>query len=276
MRFRLLGSLEVTDDDGNEVPVHGWRLRRLLAALLTRRNTTVPRETLVEDIWNSRPPASTDHGLDVLVSRLRSLLASGTERRLRTRPGGYALTVHADELDVARFEEAVARGLASLETGDLHAAVRSLRDGLAEWRGRAYGELASASFAVEDALRLDEERLSAVELLFECELRLGRHREIEPELDAFVAANPLHEGARAALMLALYRSGRQVDALRVYRSGARSLAEQGLEPGAELRLMQRCILRHDPSLDRQMASPTQGWAPAGAPERSHPPDRARA
>ena len=97
-------------------------------------------------------------------------------------------------------------------------------------------------------MRLDEARLAAAEVLFECELRLGRHREVEPELDAFVEANPLHEGARSALMLALYRSGRQVDALRVYRAGARRLEEQGLEPGPDLRRMERSILRHDPSL----------------------------
>lgn len=248
MRFRLLGSLEVTDDEGNDVPIRGSRLRKLLAALLTRRNTTVSREVLLEDVWNSAPPASANHGLDVLVSHLRLLLANGSASRLRTRPGGYALTVRARELDVDRFEADVARALAAIAAGDLPAAVLALRDGLAEWHGAAYGELAGAHFAVEEALRLEEARLAAVELLFECELRLGRHREIEPELDAFVEANPLHEGARSALMLALYRSGRQVDALRVYRTGARHLAEQGLEPGPDLRRMERSILRQDPSL----------------------------
>ena len=248
VRFRLLGSLEVTDDDGNDVPIRGLRLRTLLTALLTRRNTTVSRETLLESVWNGAPPASANHGLDVLVSHLRLLLSNGSGSRLRTRPGGYALTVGTSEFDVARFEEDVDRGLAAIDAGDLSGAVRFLREGLAEWRGAAYGELANAHFAVEEALRLDEARLAAAEVLFECELRLGRHREVEPELDAFVEANPLHEGARSALMLALYRSGRQVDALRVYRAGARRLAEQGLEPGPDLRRMQRSILRHDPSL----------------------------
>lgn len=262
MRFRLLGSLEVTDDEGNDVPIRGSRPRKLLAALLTRRNTTVSRQALVEDVWDSHPPESASHALDVLVSRLRTLLSNGTESRLRTRPGGYTLAVCPNELDVARFEEEVSRALAALEVGDLSGAVHALRSGLSEWRGRAYGELASEDFAVEEALRLDEARLSAVELLFECELRLGHHREIEPELDAFVEANPLHEGARSNLMLALYRSGRQAEALRVYRAGACHLAEQGLEPGPDLRRIQRCILRHDPSLS----------APAGAPE----PERAGA
>jgi DNA-binding SARP family transcriptional activator len=263
----LLGSLEVTDDAGNDVPICGSRLRRLLAALLTWRNTTVSREALVEDVWSDAPPPTASHGLDVLVSRLRPLLRNGLRGRLQTRPGGYAFTVGANELDVLRFEADVSRGLAALDAGDLEGAALALRSGLGEWHGHAYGELAHADFAVEEALRLDEARLSTLELLFECELQLGRHREVEPEIDAFVEANPLREGARAALMLALYRSGRQADALATYRKGAQSLAEQGLEPGVELRSLQLAILRHDPSLDApgtdhpaRIASPAGGLA----------------
>jgi DNA-binding SARP family transcriptional activator len=266
VRFRLLGSLEVTDDAGNDVPIRGSRLRRLLAALLTWRNTTVSRDALVEDVWNGRPPPSASHGLDVLACRLRSLLSDGPSKRVLTRPGGYALMVRANELDVLRFEAKVSEGLAALAVDDLPAAVRALRSGLAEWHGGgAYGELAHADFAVEEALRLDEARRSTLELLFECELRLGRHREIEPEIDAFVEAYPLREQARAALMVSLYRSGRQADALAIYRAGARALAEQGLEPGAELRALHRAILRHDRALD----PPTEAAAHGGGhPELS--------
>jgi DNA-binding SARP family transcriptional activator/pimeloyl-ACP methyl ester carboxylesterase len=248
VRFGLLGSLEVRDTDGREIEVRGRNLRTLLAALLTNPNNAVSRERLTDMIWGSRPPSSARHGLDVLVARLRSVLGTDCDCLL-TRPGGYSLLLGPSDLDVARFVMSVAHARSAAETDRLEGAVAALRSALAEWRGPAYGELACEEFAVEEAMRLDELRCVALEELFELELQLSRHREVEPEIDGFVQANPLRERARAALMLALYRCGRQADALETYRAGAELLFEQGLEPGRGLGRLQRAILRHDASLD---------------------------
>jgi DNA-binding SARP family transcriptional activator/pimeloyl-ACP methyl ester carboxylesterase len=248
VRFGLLGSLEVRATDGREIEVRGRNLRTLLAVLLTNPNNAVSRERLIDTIWGSRPPSSARHGLDVLVARLRSALGTDCDG-LVTRPGGYSLCLGPSDLDVGRFVASVAHARSAAEGDRLEEAVAALRGGLAEWRGPAYGELACAAFAVEEAMRLDELRCVALEELFELELQRSRHREIEPEIDGFVQANPLRERARAALMLALYRCGRQADALETYRAGAELLFEQGLEPGRGLACLQLAILRHDASLD---------------------------
>ena len=256
VRFGLLGSLEVRSGAGREIEVPGAKLRTLLAVLLTDANNPVSRDRLVDAIWGSRPPRSSDHGLDVLVSHLRSLLAP-EEGRLVTQPGGYSLRVAREELDVLCFEDALAHARAASGEGRISEAVAAWRRGLGEWRGPAYGELAVVPFVVEEAMRLDELRSVTLEELFECELRLGRHRAVEPEIDGFVRAHPLRERARATLMLALYRSGRQADALEAYRQGASRLAEQGLEPGVALRRLQVAILRHDAALDDDTSVPAK-------------------
>lgn len=254
MRFGLLGSLEVTDDRGRALAVNGPKTRALLAALLTHANNVVSRDTLVDAVWPERPSPASGHGLEVLVSHLRSLLDARSARsHVVTQPGGYLADVRADELDVMRFEALVARALAEREQGELSRASLSFRAALGEWRGPAYGELAYAAFAADRATQLDELRLLALEELFECEVEQQRHRETVPELEGFVAMHPLRERARAALMLALYRSGRQADALQSFRDGAELLREQGLEPCDELRALERAILRHEPALEHATA-----------------------
>ena len=248
MRFGLLGSLEMIDDSGRQVDVPGLRLRTLLAVLLTHPNTVLSRDALVDAVWSGRPPATAKHGLDVLLSRLRSLMAEGGTARVLTRAGGYLILLNRDELDVLRFEDAVDDARSAARTGDLPRAVDLLRRALAEWRGPAYGDLACVSFAVEEAMRLDDERCAALEDLFDYELRLDHHREVEPALESYVEAHPFRERACSALMLALYRSGRQSEALGVYREAARRLEEQGLDPGAELRRLHVAILRQEPAL----------------------------
>ena len=248
MRFGLLGSLEVTDDRGGQLVVHGPKARRLLAALLTHANHVVPRDALIDAVWGDRRPDAADHGLDVLVSQLRGQLESASRPLVLTRPGGYAVDVREDELDVQRFEALVAKGLAAREDGALEDASSSLRAAVDEWRGPSYGELAGEPFAADRATQLDELRCLALEELFECEIDQERHREIVPELEGFVAAHPLRERARCALMLALYRAGRQADALQACRDGTALLREQGLEPSDALRRLERSILRHEPAL----------------------------
>lgn len=246
MRFQLLGGgLGLTGEAG-VAEVRGRRLRLFLAFLLVHRNEFVSRPRLIDAVWGESPPPGSSHGLDALASRLRRRL--GDESRLETGPGGYRLRVEPGELDVDRFEHSLAAGRRLLASGNYELARARLRSGLDEWDGSAFADLVYEPFAAEDAARLEELRLDALEALLEAELGCGDHRAVTAELEGLVAGRPLREHARALLMRALYRSGRQADALDVYRDGYRLLAEQGLEPGAELRNVQTSILRHEPQL----------------------------
>lgn len=250
MRFRLLGALAVEADDGRILNVSGSKLRALLCYLLLRENEVATRDALVEAIWNGVPPRTFAHGLDVLISRLRLILDDGVEKpRLRTAPGGYLFEVRPGELDADRFETGVRRGQEALAEERFAEAVDHLAQALDEWRGTAFGDLAYQAFAEARAAQLEELRIDAMEDLLEAKIRLGRHLEVLPELEAVVAKNPLHERSRALLMLALYRAGRQADALASYHAGRRLLDERlGLEPSEELRELEREILRQDPAL----------------------------
>jgi DNA-binding SARP family transcriptional activator/pimeloyl-ACP methyl ester carboxylesterase len=256
VRFRLLGELEV-ESAGRVIRVRGRRLRSLFACLLINRNQTLSHDHLIDAVWGARPPSSGSHGLEVLVSRLRHVLGRDAGSRVETTPAGYRLSVAAQELDVDRFERLSAAGRRALAAGDHEAAIRYLREALGEWRGHAFGELAYGSCLAEEAGRLEELRLDALEAVFEAVIRSGSEEDVVSELEAFVAAQPLREHARALLMRALYRCGRQADALDAYRAGYRLLAQEGLEPQAELRHVQASILRQDPLLMRVEAEPVE-------------------
>lgn len=248
MRFRLLGSLEV-EGSGGPVEVPGHRLRVALAYLLVHRNEVVARDRLIDAVWAGSPPSGASHGLDVLVSRLRRCLGSACDGdRLETRSGGYRLRLDGDELDVDRFERSLAAGRRALSAGDDAHAIDLLRLALGEWRGTAFGDLVYEPFAEQEAARLEELRLEALEALCEAELRSGTQPDVISQLEALVTAEPLREHARALLMRALYASGRQAEALETYRQGRLLLVDQGLEPGGELRTLQAAILRHDSAL----------------------------
>lgn len=255
VRFRMLGELEV-ESGGRRIPVRGRRLRSLLAFLLVNRNRPLSRDVLVDALWTTRPPADAGHSLETLVSRLRRALGPEAASRLETTPGGYRLRVAARELDADRFERLFASARRARRAGDDTAALRQLREGLEEWRGPAFGELVYEPCLADEARRLEKLRLGALEAMFEAEVRSGRSEEIVPEIETFVAANPLREHARVELMRALYACGRQADALAVYRDGYLLLAEQGLEPGAELRHVQASILQQDPQLAQADREPT--------------------
>jgi DNA-binding SARP family transcriptional activator/pimeloyl-ACP methyl ester carboxylesterase len=251
VHFRLLGELEL-ESGGRVIRLRGPRLRSLLAYLLVNRNRTVPRDHLIDALWGARPSPRGSHRLEELVSRLRGVVGREAGSRIETTPGGYRLHVAPQELDIDRFERLVATGRRALAAGDADTAIEHFRKGLDEWNGPAFGELVYEPFVVQEAARLEELRLDALEAMFEAELRSGGHEDVVSELEAFVATHPLREHARAQLMRALYAYGRQADALDAYRAGYRLLTEQGLEPEAELRHVQASILQLEPN-DREPA-----------------------
>jgi DNA-binding SARP family transcriptional activator len=246
MEFRILGPLEALDN-GRPVPLGGSKQRTLLASLLLHANDVVSRDRLIDELWGASPPATAATALQVYVSQLRKALGRDL---ILTQPPGYLIRVSDDELDLHRFERLVvtARGEAPA-----HGA-RLLREGLALWRGAPLAEL-DEDFARVERGRLEEQRLAALEQRVEAELALARHAELVPELEGLVRKEPLRERLRGQLMLALYRCGRQADALEVYRSGRRLLDEElGLKPDDELQRLERAILNHDPSLASPVAA----------------------
>ena len=248
--YRILGPLEVSAD-GRVIEIGGPKLRALLVILLLRANESVPRDVLVHELWGEQPPPGAQGSLEVYVSRLRKALgAAGDELVLVTRSGAYRLQVDDGQLDARRFERLVEQGRAAL-TGNAPAqAAASLRAALQLWRGQALADLANGPGPRVEAVRLEELRLSAVEDRIDADLALGRHAGVVGELKALVAVYPLRERLQGQLMLALYRSGRQAEALKVYRAARRTLVEElGLEPGPELQRLERAILHQDTSLD---------------------------
>jgi WD40 repeat protein/DNA-binding SARP family transcriptional activator len=246
--FRLLGHLEVVDEGGRELPVRSGHQRALLALLLLRANELVPSERLVEELWGESPPRTAQSMLHNQVSALRRALGRGG--RLDTRDGGYRLNVGDGERDVDRFEELVARGRARLDD-DPQGAAEALREALALWRGPPLADFVYERFAQPEIARLEERRQVAFEERVDAELALGRHADLVAELETAVAEHPLRERLHGQLMLALYRCGRQAEALEAYRRAHGTLVgEIGVEPGAELRALQAAILAQDPELDR--------------------------
>jgi DNA-binding SARP family transcriptional activator/ABC-type transport system substrate-binding protein len=238
MEFRVLGPLEVVGDEG-PISLGGGKQRALLALLLLHANEVVSRDRLLDELWRERAHEA-GHSLDVQVARLRKALPPD---RLLTRAGGYVLRVEPGELDSQRFEELLQQGRAD---GDLS----RLREALALWRGQAYADVAYEDFARLESARLEELRLATVEARIDAELASGRADALIPELEQLTARHPLRERLRGQLMLALYRSGRQVEALQVYADVRKRLVDElGLEPGPQLQQLERAILRQDPSLE---------------------------
>jgi DNA-binding SARP family transcriptional activator/predicted ATPase len=245
MEYRLLGPLEVLRD---HVPVRiaAGKQRALLAILLLNANRTVSREQLIDSLWGEDVPDSAQKMVQIQVSHLRKALP---EPRLHTRQPGYLLEVREEELDLARFERAVADGRRALAQGDPENATERLGDALALWRGPALAEC-SEPFARHEGARLEELRLAAVELRIEAELAVGHQQDVVGELETLIAQQPLRERLRSQHMLALYRSGRHAEALASYQTFRRTLSEElGIEPSASLRELERQMLQQDPSLE---------------------------
>ena len=246
LEFRILGPLEVVEQQ-QRVVLGGLKQRALVAILLLHRGEVVSSDRLIDELWGERPPATAAKTLQAYVSRLRKALGSEV---LVTRNGGYALAASPSQLDADRFEGMAADARRALADGDAAGARELLGSALALWRGEALADLAYEPFAQAEIARLEERRLGAVEDRIDAELMLGQHRELLGELEALVARHPRRERLLAQLMVALYRSGRQADALDVYHRARRALdAELGLDPGPELRALEQRILTHDPALD---------------------------
>jgi DNA-binding SARP family transcriptional activator len=270
--FRLLGPLEVADDRGLQIAVRSGQQRAVLALLLLRANELVPTERLVEELWGESPPPTAHKMLQNEMSGLRRAL--GQDGRLETERGAYRLRVGQGELDVDRFEQLLDRGRALAAEDDPAAAAAACRQALDLWRGEALAEFAYEAFAQHEIARLEERRLLAFEERIGAELALGRHADLVGELEAAVAAQPLREPLHAQLMLALYRCGRQAEALEAYRRARQTLMDEiGVEPGAELLSLQAAILAQDTALE--LAVPAQR-APALEITLLGPPRVARA
>ena len=249
--IRILGPVELWRG-GEPVHVGGRRQQELLVVLALRANEVVSSERLVKELFGADAPDTSTNAVQAAVSRLRRLLEPGA---LVTRGGGYVLNVEAQRLDSARFERLLAEGRAQLAGGDAATAASTLREALSLWRGSALGDLGSFEFALADARRLDELRVVGLMDRIEAELELGAAQQLVPELEALVSENPLQERLRGQLMLALYRCGRQADALAVYRETRELLRDElGLEPSRALQELERAILRQDAKLEPSAAA----------------------
>jgi DNA-binding SARP family transcriptional activator/tetratricopeptide (TPR) repeat protein len=260
MEVRLLGSLELVEG-GLPVAVGGVRQRAVLALLVLHANQVVPAERLLVELWGEDAPPTAVNALQAAVSRLRRVLPQG---RLLTRPVGYVFRAAPDEVDVQRFERLLADGREALARGVPDEAAGTLRRALALWRGPALADFRFDPFAQAEIARLEELRLVCVEERVEADLALGAVGELVGELQRLTAEQPLRERLRGQLMVALYRSDRQADALEAYRELRSVLAEElGLEPAPALRELEAAILRQDPSLGAPVVPPPPS-APAPA------------
>jgi DNA-binding SARP family transcriptional activator len=237
MEFRLLGSLAVREG-GRELPVKGLKERSLLAMLLLEEGRVVPADRLIDELWDDEPPPTARGSLQVRIAGLRQALG---KERIVSEGRGYRVELAPGELDVTLFQRLLEQG------GEAQ-----LREALAMWQGPALADFLDQRWAQAAAARLEELRLAVLERRIGLDLEAGRHAQVVGELEERVREHPLREGLRGQLMLALYRSGRQADALVAYQEARRTLVQQcGIEPGGALQQLQRGILNQDPALDEE-------------------------
>ncbi|MGH3082927.1 MAG: ATP-binding protein [Gaiellaceae bacterium] len=258
IEFHVLGPLEVVRQ-GRALQIGAGKQRALLAVLLLHANEVVSTDRLIDELWGARPPATAPKIVQGYVSQLRKAFAaqsdgdepaSGGRDLLLTRAPGYVLRLEQGQLDVERFEALSAKGRAALAAGAAHDASNFLREALDLWRGPALADFAFDAFAQEEIARLEELHLATLEERIDADLALGRHADLVPELEALVGRHPLRERPRGQLMVALYRCGRQAEALQVYQETRRALVQElGLEPSRGLQELEQEILRQDSSLD---------------------------
>jgi DNA-binding SARP family transcriptional activator len=269
VEFRILGPLEAAAG-GRLLDLGRPKQRAVLAILLVHANRTVSLEHLVDELWGEDPPAQAIGSLQAYVSHLRRLLepargARTPARVLLSRPPGYQIVVAPDGLDAARFQAGAAEGRRLLEAGEPDRAADTLGQALALWRGDVLADFPDAPFARAERARLNELRLGALEDRVAAGLARGHHATLIPELDHLVGAHPYRESLHGLRMLALYRSGRQADALRAYQETRRMLSEElGIDPGPQLDMLHQQILSHAPQLDRAPALRAEPAAGVGA------------
>ena len=278
--FGILGPLAVGVDGGQRLELRRRKQRELLALLLINLNRSLPAGRIADALWRGEPPAGADVTLRTHVSHLRHRLAGiGAQDALVTRQAGYGLFVRPDQVDAAQFEHLLGLGREAVDVGEPERAAGLLVEALSLWRGSVLDDLGPPEFANTEAARLEELRLVALGHRIDADLALGKHHAVIAELERLVVAHPFREPLHSQLMLALYRSGRQADALAVSASVRRQLAEElGVDPGPALRELETAILRHDPALllagegVGDMARPA---VPPGALTNYRPPKPAR-
>ncbi len=254
MEFRILGPLEVRDR-GRPLPLTAAKQRTLLGILLVHANQVVSTDLLIDEIWDGRPPRTAANALQVYVTGLRSTLEPERAPRapsqvLPARAGGYSLIVEPEALDADRFEREMEAAKNALRGGEASSAAEGLRHALGMWRGAALADFTYAPFAQAEIARLEELRLAALEERIEADLGLGREAALTAELEGLVGTHPLRERLRGQLMVCLYRTGRQAEALESYAQIHRALVDElGIPPGPPLQELQRAVLNHDPKLD---------------------------
>ena len=259
--FRILGPVEALGG-GVPLPIGAGKQRAVLAVLLLNANQVVSTDKLVDDLWGGEPPETALTALQGLVSQLRKLLEPGrapgaASEVLVTQPPGYLIRARPGQLDLDRFEQLFGEGAEALEAGRATEAAERLREALNLWRGPALADFAYEAFAQTPVARLEELRLAALELRIDADLALGRQRELAGELEALTRTHPLRERFHGQLMLALYRAGRQAEALEAFQEARRVLVDElGIDPSPALQRLEREILTQDPSLDLERARPT--------------------
>jgi predicted ATPase/DNA-binding SARP family transcriptional activator/Tfp pilus assembly protein PilF len=261
LEFGVLGPVQVVRD-GQPLALGGMKQRALLAIFLLNANELLSRDRLIDALWGERAPPTASHTLETYVHRLRRILQA-REEVIVTRPGGYLLRLDLDALDLSRFERLLDEGRAGTERDAPERAGAKLREALSLWRGRPLADVEYEPWAAEHVVRLEEMRLDALEERIEADLSAGASRELVGELEALIAAHPLRERPRGQLMRALYRSGRQAEALEVYREGRRVLLDElGIEPGPVLQELERAILVQDSGLGVPSARRAPEWVAA--------------
>ena len=272
IRFQVLGSTEARQT-GQPIPLGGARRRALLTRLLLGAGRAVSTDTLIEDVWDGHPPPAASATLQSHVSQLRKVLGDV----IQSSAAGYVLRLDVADLDAAEFERRSAIGASLLAGGDARAAVASLREALLLWQGRALQDVADRQWAQPEAARLEELRRVAAEQLLQARLESGEHERVVSDAEAAVEEEPLREQRWATLMVALYRSGRQADALRAYhRLRGLLLEELGIDPSPPLTSLEAAVLRQDPILEPSVARPrpSPGSATGDAGETVARDDRA--
>jgi DNA-binding SARP family transcriptional activator len=259
MEYRILGPFEALDGE-RQLPLGGAKQRAVLALLLLHANEPLTRDVIVDELWGENPPPTAAKVLQNCVSALRKELPADT---IRTVGGAYCVSIEPGELDRDRFERLLGEGRVALEAGDHADASNRLRQALALWHGAPLSDFSYERFAQDEISRLEELHVSAFEDRIEAELALGHHDELVAELEGLVNRHPLRENLRAQLMVALYRGGRQAEALEAYRDARRVLlSELGIEPGRRLRELEHAILAQDPGLEvsRAQSRPSRSEA----------------
>jgi DNA-binding SARP family transcriptional activator len=272
VEFRILGPLEVVED-GNPVALGTLKERLVLSVLLLHANEFISRERLIDDLWGEAPPPTAHKAVNVYLSKLRKTLVHEGNDPIETAAGGYRLRVEPELVDAGRMQRLVAEARESVSNGELQNGADLFQKALSLWRGPTLAGLQLESRGRDEVAQLEELRLAALMERIDCDLALGRHEQVLPELNVLVREHPLRERLRAQQMLALYRADRQAEALDAYVEARGTLVDDlGIEPSEALQRLQQAILRHDSSLETPTGTAAVNGLALAAPSQAPPND----